>query len=321
MCNFFSVVSDGKGTVLFFTPEDVVQIMASGNKENYDFNSHTSLCHFKGIKAKNEHQWNKWEYTPEKEVLVEDSIQTTNDKDAVFSELKKWFAEKDVVYLRNLYGHNAGSYNAGSRNAGSYNAGSDNAGSYNAGSDNAGSYNAGSYNAGSDNAGSYNAGSYNAGSYNAGSDNAGSYNAGSYNAGSDNAGSYNAGSYNAGSYNAGSRNAGYSNAGSDNAGSFCTTSDLRLFNKPCTKEEHDKVKELDWSWFSAVRWVPFKDMTKAEKETYPEISETVCGGYYQPVPFKEAWEKCPKSFIQGVKKLKNFDAKVFEQITGLKVKP
>ena len=231
MCNFFSVVSDGKGTVLFFTPEDVVQIMASGNKENYDFNSHTSLCHFKGIKAKNEHQWNKWEYTPEKEVLVEDSIQTTNDKDAVFSELKKWFAEKDVVYLRNLYGHNAGSYNAGSRNAG------------------------------------------------------------------------------------------YSNAGSDNAGSFCTTSDLRLFNKPCTKEEHDKVKELDWSWFSAVRWVPFKDMTKAEKETYPEISETVCGGYYQPVPFKEAWEKCPKSFIQGVKKLKNFDAKVFEQITGLKVKP
>ena len=122
---------------------------------------------------------------------------------------------------------------------------------------------------------------------------------------------------NAGSRNAGSYNAGSSNAGSDNAGSFCTKSDLRLFDKPCTFDEHEEVKKLDWSWFSVVEWVPFKDMTKVEKETFPSIDENVCGGYFKPKSYKEAWEKCPKSFLKDVKKLKNYDAKVFKEITGL----
>ena len=72
MCKFFSCVSDGKGKVLFFTPEEVVGILASGNKENYEINSHSSLMKFKGINAKQEENWNKWEYNPEKDELIED---------------------------------------------------------------------------------------------------------------------------------------------------------------------------------------------------------------------------------------------------------
>lgn len=36
MCDFFSVVSDGKGNVKHFTPEYIANEMAAGNKNNYE---------------------------------------------------------------------------------------------------------------------------------------------------------------------------------------------------------------------------------------------------------------------------------------------
>ena len=226
MCKFFSCVSDGKGEVLFFTPEEVVQILASGNKEDYTINSHTSLMKFKGIGAKEEEKWNKWEYDPDTKELVADAQNVGDDSKKVRASLEKFFTDKDVLWLRNLYGMNAGSRNAGSRNAGSRNAGS----------------------------------------YNAGSRNAGSYNAGWYNAGSCNAGSYNAGCGNAGSRNAGSYNAGWGNASDGCAGAFNTETNLFMFNKPCTKADFDESIKINMDWFSLTQWIPESDMTKAEKE-------------------------------------------------------
>jgi hypothetical protein len=59
-----SCISDGKGKVLFFKVEDIVKIMTQCNPDNYEWNSHTSIAYFNGIKGKNEDKWNKWEYDP-----------------------------------------------------------------------------------------------------------------------------------------------------------------------------------------------------------------------------------------------------------------
>lgn len=90
-----------------------------------------------------------------------------------------------------------------------------------------------------------------------------------------------------------------------------------LFNKPCSKKDYEKICELEWSWFDLTMWISEADMTAAEKETNPFYKTT--GGYLKTIPYKEAWEKCPKSFIEKVKKLKNFNKKVFKEITGLSI--
>jgi len=212
-----------------------------------------------------------------------------------------------------LKGSNLGINNLGFGNAGSRNAGNDNAGSSNAGSGNAGSSNAGNDNAGNDNAGSSNAGYGNAGNDNAGYGNAGYGNAGSSNAGNDNAGSS----------NAGNRNAGYGNAGNDNAGMFNSNpGKLRLFNKEANvKWEDDRIQ-------NAIRYSPnfqeyvfFSNMTDAEKVSYPYAKTT--GGYYRQLGYKEGWIRFWGNSTENVKsaflKLPNFDKKVFEEITGIKI--
>ena len=61
MCKFFSTVSDGKGKAMFFKIEDVAKIMAEGNPQNYNFNSHTSVADYHGYKSAKEDKLNKWE--------------------------------------------------------------------------------------------------------------------------------------------------------------------------------------------------------------------------------------------------------------------
>lgn len=84
---------------------------------------------------------------------------------------------------------------------------------------------------------------------------------------------------------------------------------------PCTKEEHDKIFSLDWGWFKLNDWIPKDDMTKAEKEAFPFFETTE--GYLKTISYKEAWSAAPKSFLKEVKKLKNYDEKLFKEITGL----
>ena len=86
---------------------------------------------------------------------------------------------------------------------------------------------------------------------------------------------------------------------------------------PCSKEEYGKIYNLDYSWFVLVGWRNETELTGQEKKDHPHYKTT--GGYCKTNTYKEAWSKCPKEFIEQVKKLKNFDAKVFEEITGLKI--
>ena len=136
-------------------------------------------------------------------------------------------------------------------------------------------------------------------------------NAGSYNSGSHNSGNHNAGSYNAGSYNSGNCNSGTI------IGSFCSKKKYFLFNKECNKEEYEQINKINFYWFKLVKWIPWEEMTEEEKEKYP--SAKTIKGYLKVREYKEVWAECPSEVLEQIKRLPNFNAKVFREITGIEV--
>ena len=229
MCKFMSVNSNGKGDVKFFKVEDIAKIMAEGNKENYNWNSHTSIAHYYGH---DEDRWNKWEYDPYKKELVADSLVTENDKAVVKEAIEEYLKNKDVGYLRNLYNMNSGDWNSGNMNSGN-------------------------------------------------------------------------------------RNSGYMNSGAL-FNSLCSKKMFFLFNKPCTEKEYMKLYDINMSWFVLTEWIYWINMTAEEKDKHPQANIT--GGYLKTYDYKEAWSKCPQEVIEKIRKLKNFDARVFKEITGIDIK-
>jgi hypothetical protein len=175
------------------------------------------------------------------------------------------------------------------------------------------------------NTGNRNTGSYNTGSYNTGNRNTGNCNTGSYNTGNRNTGSCNTGNRNTGNCNTGDWNTGDWNTGDWNTGFFSTiTPKIDLFEKPTnmTAEEVKNLKGMQILYWNYENnwWIYSKNMTEAEKKAHPE-HETL-GGYLKSVPFKDAckimWGKLTEDEKSEVKKLPNFDADIFERITGIK---
>ena len=80
------------------------------------------------------------------------------------------------------------------------------------------------------------------------------------------------------------------------------------------------VKILNWNYENNW-WIYSQDMTDEEKATHPE--HTTTGGYLKTVSFKEAckimWNKLTDKEKAEVVKIPNFDSKIFEEITGIKV--
>ena len=58
-------------------------------------------------------------------------------------------------------------------------------------------------------------------------------------------------------------------------------------------------------------------MTPKEKEDHPHYRTT--NGYLKTHTYQEAWTLVPEVVINQIKKLANFDAKVFQEITGVEV--
>ncbi|PWV90225.1 pentapeptide repeat protein, partial [Paenibacillus cellulosilyticus] len=151
--------------------------------------------------------------------------------------------------------------------------------------------------------GHYNAGHYNAGHYNAGHYNAGHYNAGHYNAGHYNAGNRNAGHYNAGHYNAGHYNAGDFNSCNYSSGSFCSVEpEFLLFNKPSPITRED--------FTSSRAYYLCRRLSVVDDEG-------------NKIEYKQAWSNLWNSLDNDqkicIQSMPNFDAAVFEEITGIQV--
>lgn len=70
-----------------------------------------------------------------------------------------------------------------------------------------------------------------------------------------------------------------------------------------------------------LEWIPSCRMSDAEKEIHPEFETT--GGYPKEIDKtserQEWWNNLPECDKKSIKAIPNFDAAIFEEITGIKV--
>lgn len=183
-------------------------------------------------------------------------------------------------------------------------------------------------NKGSANFGIYNEGTRNDGNHNVGCNNVGNFNFGAYNLGSFNSGIGNIGDHNIGDYNYGDFNrAGYCNvANRTHACIFTTVNSAAYlsFNKPyevniysCQIPDFCKVK--------LIEWIPVSSLTTVD-DTKENCRYACCGGHLKIKSYQEAfrisfevarrkpdWPKQRQMLLD----LPNFDAKLFEEISGI----
>ena len=181
------------------------------------------------------------------------------------------------------------------------------------------------------NTGDWNTGNRNTGDWNTGNRNTGNWNTGNRNTGNWNTGNRNTGNRNTGDWNTGNRNTGNRNTGDWNSTSFSSgffnsqEQPLYIFNKPASMKRSELLNlkglsVLKWNYENDW-WIYSENMTEEEKQNHPEHETT--GGYLKTVDFKTAckmmWDNLDSDEKQAVKELPNFDADVFEEITGIKV--
>ena len=153
---------------------------------------------------------------------------------------------------------------------------------------------------------------------NTGHHNTGNCNSGHHNTGNYNTGNYNTGNYNSGHHNSGNCNSGNYNRGHCNRGHFNTiaTANMFVFNKPCTLAEWNKSNLPKLLRFSLTARVLADDATEEEQKT--------TGGFLKILTYQEAfqlsYENAPNEDRAKLKKLPNWDADVFFEISGIRVK-
>ena len=270
----------------------------------------------KGLVDDGHDDWGKWLFNRSKENKLFEDITSKGYRNS---------GDHNSGYY-NSGDHNSGYYNSGDHNSGDYNSGDYNSGYYNSGYYNSGYYNSGDRNSGDRNSGYCNSGDYNSGYYNSGYYNSGYYNSGNRNSGNYNSGDHNSGNYNSGYYNSGYYNSGYCNSGNRNSGIFCSVEPAQsLFNKPTqlmfNSPEIQQIVGVINSVKSIMTWIYSDNMSDEEKANNP--SHTTTGGYLKKQDLKYCWKKAWQGFSDKQKNIiinaPNFDAAVFEEITGVKV--
>ena len=93
-----------------------------------------------------------------------------------------------------------------------------------------------------------------------------------------------------------------------------------MFNKP-TNLTWDEIDHPHFGEFYLTKWIDESEMTDEEKEDNPGFD--VRGGYLRTFNYKEAWANFWKDTDEENRQkflnLPNFDAEVFEEITGIDV--
>ena len=196
-----------------------------------------------------------------------------------------------------------------------------NTGNRNSGYWNSGDWNSGDWNSGNRNSGNRNSGNRNSGNWNSGNWNSGYRNSGYRNSGNWNSGDWNSGNWNSGNWNSGDWNSGYGNSTNRESGIFNSEEPtIRMFNKP-TNLKWDEIDHPHFNEFYLTKWIPEEDMTDYEKGANPMFH--IRQGYLKTFSYKEAWANFWKDTDEENRKkflaLPNFDAKVFEDITGINV--
>lgn len=146
----------------------------------------------------------------------------------------------------------------------------------------------------------------------------GDYSTGDYSTGYRSTGDYSTGIRSTGDYSTGD----YS-ISCYSVGHFSTEdySGYGCFDQPCTKEEWDNALKPAWLFFNLTDWVSEEDMTDTEKKENPTY--TTVGGYLKVFDYKQAFQdsynKATREEQLLIKKLPNFNAHKFFQISGIKI--
>lgn len=97
---------------------------------------------------------------------------------------------------------------------------------------------------------------------------------------------------------------------------------LMMFNKTITKEEYEtQIKYLKAKDFKLPisKWVEYKDLSKDEQTT----TAKQLGGFLKTLSYKNAWQQMWNEMKQEDRNffntLLNFNAEIFEGITGIKI--
>ena len=131
----------------------------------------------------------------------------------------------------------------------------------------------------------------------------------------------NTGCLNSGYRNSGNRNSGYYNSGNRNSGWFNTDEPkMRFFNKDSNLTFSEFAeKGIVYPDLKICSWVELKDLPKNEQTT----EATQMGGLLKTLAYKEAWKeywgRANEEDKNWFKSLPNFDAKIFESITGINI--
>ena len=93
-----------------------------------------------------------------------------------------------------------------------------------------------------------------------------------------------------------------------------------MFNRETGIKRQDIVWP-DFLYFELTEWVPADNMSAEEKSEHP--SYTAVGGYLRTYEYKEAfrkaWDKASQEDRDKLFALPNFDAAIFEEISGIDV--
>ena len=174
------------------------------------------------------------------------------------------------------------------------------------------------------NSGIGNTGYSNSGNNNSGNRNSGYSNSGDSNSGNRNSGDSNSGDSNSGDRNSGNSNSGDSNSGDRNSGDFnsSTPDTANYFNKPCKVSIWENAIKPTFIYNMELnKWIEFNEMSDQEK--IDNKNAFVTNGYLKTFRYKEAWANAYKTALKNdiklLKALPNFDADIFEEITGIKI--
>ena len=262
--------------------------------------------------------FNYYDFNPENKVCEVTLLgkKIHGDDKSVCSKIK---IGKEISWNDVLLMVNAGSGNSGSGNSGDWNSGNGNSGDWNSGNGNSGDGNSGNGNSGNGNSGDGNSGDGNSGDRNSGYVNSGNRNSGNRNSGDRNSGDRNSGYVNSGNRNSGNRNSGDGNSGHFNTNEPDT---IRVFNKECKKKDWDDCQKPDFIFDVMLNeWIWWDTMSDKEKES--NKNAFVTDGYLKTFNYKDAWsnafKKATPDDVELLKKLPNFNTKLFFEITGITI--
>ena len=97
MCNFFSLVSNGKGKIMYFDWK--LRKKCIDGELNYQPDSHTSIADYFGYKGTQEDVLNKYEYNPITKVFKVDQLNTVDDTGDVEKFCKELNFKKVIPQL------------------------------------------------------------------------------------------------------------------------------------------------------------------------------------------------------------------------------